>query len=138
MSVCALLAKVNNAAPCLCPSNRWCLLQSASHEEQDLSCGRDALLLSRVRPGLRDALLKMAIGPWHTKAHKLSCQQVYGARLMEGSGQSFGDNIEHLWANTRKHAHLLKRQTAAARQDHLVDLVRRELQEGLWAGQKLY
>lgn len=42
---------------------------------------------------------------------------------MEGAGNSFGDNVEHVWAFLRKYAHILKRQAAALRQDGITDLV---------------
>ena len=65
----------------------------------------------------------MAIGPWHVKAHIPQCQDVFGARLQEGVGNSFGDNIEHLWGDLRGHGHLIKRMTQGARQDKLTLLV---------------
>ena len=66
----------------------------------------------------------MAIGPWHARVHKLSCQVEYGARAVEHTGLTFGDNIEHLWAWLRKHAHLMKYMAPATRQNFLVALVR--------------
>ena len=66
----------------------------------------------------------MAIGPWHARVHKHACQQEFGARAVEGTGLTFGDNIEHLWAWLRKHAHLMKYMAPANRQDYLVVLVR--------------
>lgn len=65
----------------------------------------------------------MAIGPWHGKAHVPKCQDVYGARLQQGVGISFGDNVEHLWGDLRPHGHLTKRMTKGARQDKLTLLV---------------
>lgn len=65
----------------------------------------------------------LAVGPWHVKAHVPSCQEKYGARRMLGAGNSFGDNIEHLWAQLRKYAHILKREAPGTRQDHIADLV---------------
>jgi Kyakuja-Dileera-Zisupton transposase len=61
----------------------------------------------------------MGIGPWHARAHNVECQNEYGARTLEGSGCSFGDNIEHLWADVRPWAYIMKRQTPAARRDLL-------------------
>lgn len=66
----------------------------------------------------------MAIGPWHVKAHIAACQALFGARAQPGAGWSFGDNIEHLWAYLRRYAYMLKRMSAAGRQDLLNELVR--------------
>ena len=43
---------------------------------------------------------------------------------MPGAGNSFGDNVEHIWAHLRKFAHILKRMGVAAREDHTTELVR--------------
>jgi Kyakuja-Dileera-Zisupton transposase len=66
----------------------------------------------------------MGIGPWHTRAHNVECQDEYGARTLEGSGCSFGDNIEHLWADVRPWAYIMKRLSQAGRRDLLLMLVR--------------
>lgn len=66
----------------------------------------------------------MGIGPWHTRAHNVECQDEYGARTSEGSGCSFGDNIEHLWADVRPWAYIMKRLSHAGRRDLLLMLVR--------------
>jgi hypothetical protein len=76
-----------------------------------------------MHPELLTTSPGMAIGPWHVKAHVPACQDKYGARLLEGAGCSFGDNIEHLWVDLRKQAHLMKRMTKPARQDRLTYLV---------------
>lgn len=65
----------------------------------------------------------MAIGPWHARVHKAACQRQFGARYTADSGLTFGDNIEHLWAGIRKHAHLLKYMSSASRQDFVTALV---------------
>ena len=65
----------------------------------------------------------MAVGPWHAKAHAAACQARWGARATDGSGLSFGDNIEHLWAMLRPYAYMLKRMSAAAREDFINNLV---------------
>ena len=67
--------------------------------------------------------LPMAIGPWHARVHKASCQRDFGARHTPNTGLTYGDNIEHLWAFLRKFAHLLKYQSEASRQDFLTSLV---------------
>ena len=66
----------------------------------------------------------MAIGPWHARVHKLSCQAEFGAQAVEHTGLTYGGNIEHLWAWLRKHAHLMKYMAPATRQKFLVALVR--------------
>lgn len=68
--------------------------------------------------------MPMAIGLWHARVHKPSCQRLFGARSVENTGLTFGDNIEHLWAWLRKHGHLLKYMGPANRQDFLTSLVR--------------
>ena len=65
----------------------------------------------------------MAVGPWHARAHIAACQEKFGARSQPGSGLSFGDNTEHLWAVLRLYAFMLKRMTAARRRDLLLLLV---------------
>ena len=47
--------------------------------------------------------LCFAIGPWHIKPHKPECNVRYNSRYMEGLGLTFGDLVEHLWADIRKH-----------------------------------
>lgn len=70
-----------------------------------------------------DDPVPMAIGPWHARVHKVSCQQKFGARVVENTGLTYGDNIEHLWAWLRKQAHLMKYMAPATRQDFLVVLM---------------
>ena len=65
-----------------------------------------------------------AIGPWHGPAHKGDCQDRFGARVTAGSGLSFGDNIEHVWAFVRPYALIMARMGHAARLDFLTVLVR--------------
>lgn len=76
-----------------------------------------------MHPELAEASPTLAVGEWHLKAHIPTCQDTYSARLKEGTGLMFGDSIEHLWADLRKHGHLTKRMTKAARQDKLTLLV---------------
>lgn len=66
----------------------------------------------------------MRVGPWHVKAHILACQLQFGARMLLGSGRSFGDNVEHLWAFLRPYAYILKRMGLPAREDCINQLVR--------------
>lgn len=73
----------------------------------------------------------MAVGPWHARVHKVSCQQKFGARVVENTGLTYGDNIEHLWAWLRKHAHLMKYMAPATRQDFLVVLVTQPMSKQL-------
>ena len=65
----------------------------------------------------------MAIGLWHARMHEAACQRLFGARCTPNSGLTFGDNIQHLWAGVRKHAHLLKYMSSAHRQDFVTTLV---------------
>ena len=74
----------------------------------------------------------MAIGPWHARVHKASCQRQFGARRTPNTGLTFGDNIEHLWAAIRKHAHLLKYMSSASRQDFVTVLVRLSMSAVQW------
>lgn len=69
-----------------------------------------------------DAEISTAIGPLHARVHKLSCEAEFGARAVEHTGLTFGDNIEHLWAWLHKHAHLMKYMAPATRQNFLVAL----------------
>ena len=80
-----------------------------------------AFLLCRLH---EDAEISMAIGPWHARVHKLSCQAEFGARAVAHTGLTYGDNVEHLWAWLRQHAHLMKYMAPATRQKFLVALVR--------------
>lgn len=66
----------------------------------------------------------MAVGPWHARAHIAACQEKFGARAAPGSGLSFGDNTERLWAARRPYAYMQKRMAAARRRDQLLLLVR--------------
>ncbi|GLC43675.1 hypothetical protein PLESTM_001502900 [Pleodorina starrii] len=43
--------------------------------------------------------LPFAIGPWHIRPHKPECNVRYNSRYMPGLGLTFGDLIEHLWAD---------------------------------------
>lgn len=79
--------------------------------------------MCRMRPDLLEASPLFAVGEWHLKAHVPTCYEAYSARLKEGTGNSFGDNVEHLWADLRKHGHLTKRMTKAGRQDKVTVLV---------------
>ena len=64
-----------------------------------------------------------AIGPFHAAAHKVDCQEKFGARVTAGAGLAFGDNIEHVWAELRPYAHIMVRMSHAARLDFLAVLV---------------
>lgn len=77
----------------------------------------------RMRPEWAEVSPIMAVGEWHLKAHIPSCQETFSARLMEGTGTAFGDNVEHLWGDLRKHGHLTKRMIKGSRQDKLTLLV---------------
>ncbi|KAK9818032.1 hypothetical protein WJX72_005982 [[Myrmecia] bisecta] len=66
---------------------------------------------------------RLAIGPWHAKMHVAACQDKYGARSLEGTGRTFGDNIEHLWSELRKFGSILKYMSNAPRQDYLTQLI---------------
>lgn len=68
----------------------------------------------------------MGIGPWHARAHIVECQNEFGARTLDGSCCSFGDNIEHLWADVRPYSYIMKRLTAAGRLDLLLMLTRHD------------
>ncbi|KAG2438299.1 hypothetical protein HYH02_010996 [Chlamydomonas schloesseri] len=72
--------------------------------------------------GLPD--LTFAIGPWHIKPHKPECHVRYNSRLMEGLGLTFGDLIEHLWADIRKHWYIMAYMSPAARQDFMTMLIK--------------
>ena len=65
----------------------------------------------------------IAVGPWHVLGHIAQCQQQYGARYMQEMGLTFGDNVEHLWAEIRGFAKLAKYMSPASRQAYIQDLV---------------
>lgn len=67
--------------------------------------------------------VQFAIGAWHIRPHKPECNVRYNAHYMEGMGLTFGDLIEHLWADIRRHWYLTAYMSAAARQDYIVALV---------------
>ncbi|EFJ42130.1 hypothetical protein VOLCADRAFT_97808 [Volvox carteri f. nagariensis] len=78
--------------------------------------------------------LPFAIGPWHIRPHKPECNVRYNSRYMPGLGLTFGDLIEHLWADIRRHWYITAYMSPAARQDFINGLVRdrhRKKEEGL-------
>ncbi|EFJ39608.1 hypothetical protein VOLCADRAFT_100765 [Volvox carteri f. nagariensis] len=78
--------------------------------------------------------LPFAIGPWHIRPHKPECNVRCNSRYMPGLGLTFGDLIEHLWADNRRHWYITAYMSPAARQDFINGLVRdrhRKKEEGL-------
>jgi hypothetical protein len=78
----------------------------------------------RYRP--EDASLIIGIGPWHALGHKVECASKWGARALEGTGRTFGDAIEHLWAILRPHNPSLKYMAKAPMRDYIEHLVCRK------------
>lgn len=66
---------------------------------------------------------KFAVGPWHVLGHVADCQKLYGARVLEDMGLTFGDAIEHVWAKLRRFNGIVKYMSSAHRADFLHDLV---------------
>ncbi len=64
-----------------------------------------------------------AIGPWHIRPHAPRCNLLYNSRYMEGLGLTYGDVIEHLWADIRPYWYTMVYMSPAARQDFLTLLV---------------
>ena len=64
------------------------------------------------------------MGPFHAGMHVLACQLEYGARNVRGTGLTFGDVIEHLWADTRRFALAMAYMSMANRDDLFMRLVR--------------
>ncbi|KAG2435357.1 hypothetical protein HXX76_007430 [Chlamydomonas incerta] len=86
--------------------------------------------------GVALPLLVFAVGPWHIMPHKPECHVRYNLRLMEGLGLTFGDLIEHLWADIRKHWYIMAYMSPAARQDFMTMLVKhRHMKEDSLAAQ---
>ncbi|KXZ40970.1 hypothetical protein GPECTOR_1089g366 [Gonium pectorale] len=78
--------------------------------------------------------LTFAIGPWHIRPHKPECNIRYNSRYIGGLGLTYGDLIEHLWADIRRHWFITAYMSPAARQDFITQLVRfrhRKKEEGL-------
>ncbi|EFJ42598.1 hypothetical protein VOLCADRAFT_97223 [Volvox carteri f. nagariensis] len=63
--------------------------------------------------------LPFAIGPWHIRPHKPECNVRCNSRYMPGLGLTFGDLIEHLWADNRRHWYITAYMSPAARQDFI-------------------
>lgn len=68
--------------------------------------------------------LVCAVGPWHIQPHQPSCQVLFNPRFTEGAGLTYGDNIEHVWSDLRRHFFITMFMSPAARQDFLTSLVR--------------
>ena len=77
----------------------------------------------RVEAAPGGEAVRFAIGVWHLRAHQASCQINYNPRYMPGAGLVFGDNIEHLWPDMRKHGFVTAYMSPGARQDFLTQLV---------------
>jgi len=54
----------------------------------------------RISQGFVDKLpaIRAAVGAWHAVNHQESCRMVFDIRLLPGSGMSYGDNLEAMWA----------------------------------------
>lgn len=68
-----------------------------------------------------------AIGPWHIRPHKAECNVRYNSRYMCCLGFVYGDLIEHLWANIRRHWYITAYMSPAAGEDFITGLVRNRM-----------
>lgn len=68
-------------------------------------------------------MVTLLVGPWHVLVHSGACQQRYNPRLLKGTGMTFGDLPEHLWASLRKYLGSLAYMGNADRDDFICILV---------------
>uniref|UniRef100_A0A7S0RIL7 Uncharacterized protein n=2 Tax=Pyramimonas obovata TaxID=1411642 RepID=A0A7S0RIL7_9CHLO len=86
----------------------------------DVACKFDAYW-KRYR--VEESSLIIGIGPWHALGHKVECAKRFGARALEGTGRTFGDGIEHLWAVVRPHNPSLKYMAKGPMMDYIQHLL---------------
>jgi len=63
-----------------------------------LSVNRE--FFDRISPAFVTKLppIRAAVGAWHAVNHQEDCRKVFDIRLLPGSGMSYGDNLEAMWA----------------------------------------
>jgi hypothetical protein len=71
------------------------------------------------------------IGNMHIHNHTTSCQGPFSGEYREGNGRTFGDNIEHGWAELNGMAPSASRMGPGGRADYLDDAC------GHWNSNKL-
>ncbi len=63
------------------------------------------------------------VGSWHIRPHVPECLITNNPAYKHGLGLSFGDSIEHIWADVRPYWFTLAYMSHAARVDFLSKLV---------------
>ncbi|KAG2499062.1 hypothetical protein HYH03_003247 [Edaphochlamys debaryana] len=88
----------------------------------DVACKYEAHWLGRSRaipPGST-----FAVGQWHLRPHRPMCQVRFNPVFVKGAGLTYGDLIEHLWADICKHWYITAYMSPGTRQDFISGLVR--------------
>lgn len=86
----------------------------------DIAC----MLHRHLMRNNKDELLAkttFAVPVFHSFAHNMQCQILYGQRHVDGTGLTDGEGIERLWSFLRRFSKISKEMTLGNRQDLLVD-----------------
>jgi hypothetical protein len=70
---------------------------------------------------LRQEDMSYIIGAMHIHGHTSTCQGPFAGEYREGNGRTFGDGIEHGWADLNQYAPSASRSGPGARADLLDD-----------------